>query len=209
MRGQSSPNTIDVLPLSVRADVASVDRDKRTVELVFSTGAAVERYDWLRDMRYVEVLSLKPEHVRIDRLNAAGPLLNSHSAWSLSSQIGIVEPGSVRITGKEGIAKVRVSRRPDVEPIWTDVMDGIYRSVSVGYRVYEFHEQQGKNNALPVRTAVDWEPYEVSMVAMPADIGAHVRGERPDTNPCRIVRVAADQDLDLRYRLARLKARAV
>jgi hypothetical protein len=27
----------------------------------------------------------------------------------------------------------------------------------------------------PVRTAVDWEPYEISMVPMPADTGARVR----------------------------------
>jgi hypothetical protein len=38
------------------------------------------------------------------------------------------------------------------------------------------------------RTATDWEPYEVSLVPMPADPGARVRGgEKLDTNTCVMV----------------------
>lgn len=196
--------TIDIPPLSVRASVTTVDEDKRTVELIFSTGAAVDRYDWMSGKRYIERLSLDPKHVRVDRLNAGAPLLNAHSSYSLADQIGVVESGSIRITGKEGRATVRFSKRADVEPIWGDVRDGIIRSVSVGYRVHKFEEEQGKNNALPVRTAVDWEPYEISMVPMPADTGARVRAEQQVlTNLCVIVTRTAIEDAD-RSRLFRL-----
>jgi hypothetical protein len=181
--------TVDVVPLCVRADVATINDENRTVELIFSTGAAVERFDWSTGQRYLEKLSLKAEHMKLDRLNSGGaPLLDSHSAWSLSDQIGVVEPDSVRLTAKEARATVRFSKRVEVEPIWQDVRDGIIRNVSIGYRVYKFEEEKPSGNRLAVRTAVEWEPFEVSMVTMPADAGARVRGgDKSNTNSCVIV----------------------
>ena len=79
--------TIDAPPLCVRAEVGVVNEDARTVELIFSTGAAVDRVDWYNGKRYIEVLSMKPEHVRLARLNAGAPLLNTHSSWSLDDII--------------------------------------------------------------------------------------------------------------------------
>lgn len=190
----AGPRMVEMLPLSLRADVVpqSVNDEARTVELVFTTGAPVLRYDWMSDKRYLETLSLDPAHVRLDRLNDGGPLLDSHSSWSVSDQLGAVVPGSVVLMKKEGRARVRFSKREAVAPIWQDVRDGIIRSVSVGYRVYKFEEEAGKNNALPVRKAIDWEPYEVSMVSMPADAGAKVRdGHSADANQCQIVTRAA------------------
>lgn len=175
-------------PLSVRAAIESFDEEARTVDLVFSTGAPVERMDFWTGKRYVETLSLDPAHVRLERLNAGGPLLDSHSSWTVADQLGAVEPGSVVLAKKEARATVRFSRRDAVEPVWQDVRDGIIRSVSVGYRVYTFEETQGKGNALPVRRAIDWEPFEISMVPIPADAGAKVReGKSDDSNTCQIV----------------------
>jgi len=183
--------TVELAPLSIRADVAvqTVDEAARTVELVFSTGAAVQRYDWMSDKRYLETLSLDPAHVRIERLNTIGPLLDGHSAYSVADVLGAVVPGSVTLTKGQARATVRFSKRAEVEPIFQDVKDGIIRSVSVGYRVYQFEETDGKDNALPVRKATDWEPFEISMVPIPADAGAAVRGERPkvETNSCEVV----------------------
>jgi hypothetical protein len=177
-----------MLPLAIRAAVGSVNDEQRTVELVFSTGAAVERMDWWTGKRYIEKLSLKPEHIRIDRMNAGAPLLDAHSSYSINDQIGVVEPGTVNVSGKEARATVRFSKRDSVDPIWNDVRDGIIKNVSVGYRTYKFEEEEGKGNKLPVRTAVDWEPFEVSLVPMPADAGAQVRnGDKSNTNACVIV----------------------
>jgi hypothetical protein len=190
----------------MRAEVGSVDVEARTVELTFSTGAPVVRYDWMSGEKYIERLGMKPENIRLDRLNAAGPLLDAHSAWSINDQIGAVEPGSAKTDGKRATAVVRFSRREAVEPIWRDVLDKIVRSVSVGYRVHEFKETRGKENELPTRTATDWEPYEISMVPMPADIGAQVRAHQIETNTCIITRAETlDQDADAdRLRVLRL-----
>lgn len=198
--------TVDFPPLSVRADVATADEETRSVELVFSTGAAVERMDWWTGKRYLEKLSLDPAHVKTDRLNAGAPLLDAHSAYSIADQIGTVVPGSVKLTKTEARATVRFSKRDAVTPIWNDVKDGIIRNVSVGYRVRKF-EEDAKDNKVPVRTAIDWEPFEISMVPMPADAGAQVRKDKGDTNRCEIVSrssLITDADRVRRFQYASL-----
>lgn len=178
--------------MSLRADVVpqSIDTDARSVILTFTTGAAVRRMDWWTGKEYVETLSLDPENVRLDRLNNGAPLLDSHSNFSVADVLGTTEPGSANLTKAAGTVRVRFSRRDAVEPIWQDVRDGIIKDVSIGYRVYKFEETAGRNeNELPMRRAIDWEPFEVSMVPIPADAGAKVRGgQSSDANPCEIVR---------------------
>jgi hypothetical protein len=199
-------NTIDLPALCVRAAVGSIDADARTVELIFSTGAPVDRFDFWSGKRYREVLSMKPEHVRLERLNAGGPLLDAHSAWSVGDVLGTVEPGTARIEKGKGVATVRFSKRDAVEPVWQDVKDGIIRSVSVGYRVHKFEEDASRDEKIPTRTAIDWKPYEVSMVPMPADTGARVRsGDKSGTNPCVILPQMTDGGRHRRLTLERLR----
>src|SRR6266545_4120452 len=102
--------TVDLPPFSLRAAIASVDPETRTVDLVFSTGAAIERMDWWTGKRYIEKLSLKPGHVRLERLNAGSPLLDTHGAYSIADQIGVVVSGSAKVDGKEGRARARFSK---------------------------------------------------------------------------------------------------
>lgn len=193
---KASAQTIDLAPLCVRAEVGTVNDESRTVELIFSTGAAVVRMDYWTGKRYREVLSMKPEHLRLDRLNAGAPLLDAHSAWSVGDVLGTVQPDSARVEKGKGLATVRFSKRDTVEPIYQDVKDKIIRNVSVGYRVHKFLEEQGKNDEIPTRTAIDWEPFEISMVPMPADTGARVRHDKSLTNPCVIARASTAADAD-------------
>jgi len=205
---RGSPGTFDLPPLSVRADLQSVDPDARTAELIFSTGAAVDRVDWWTGKRFREVLSMKPGHVRLERLNSGAPLLDSHSGFSISHQLGVVQRGTARLSKGQGLASVRFSKRAEVEPIFRDVQDGILGAVSVGYRVFRFEETVPKGEEIPTRLATDWEPFEVSLVPMPADVGARVRdGDKTQTNACVIVRATADEDRLRRFRLARAWAR--
>jgi hypothetical protein len=161
---------------------ASIDKDARTVELVWSTGAAVKRSDWITGRVYNEELSMAAEHVRMDRLNQGAPLLDSHSGYRLSSMLGVVE--KAWLDGTEGRALVRFSARPDVDPIWQDVRDGIIRNVSVGYKVHRFQETSKPGEKIPTFLAVDWEPEEISLVSVGADAAAGVRGE--GQTPCDI-----------------------
>lgn len=185
-----APRVVEMPALSFRAAVAAqtVNDEDRTVELVFTTEAPVMRYDWMSDKRYLEVLSLDPAHVRLGRLNTGAPLLDSHGSYSVSDILGACVHDTAVCVKKEGRVRVRFSRREDVEPVWQDVKDGIVSNVSIGYRVYKFEETEpSKGNALPIRKAIDWEPFEVSMVPIPADAGAKVRAEKVETHPCEIV----------------------
>ncbi len=60
----------------VRLMPETADAEARTVEVVWSTGAAVRRRDLWTGKRYEEVLSLDPAHVDLSRLNNGAPLLN-------------------------------------------------------------------------------------------------------------------------------------
>lgn len=205
---RSSSLIVDAPPMSIRADVASINPEARAADVIFSTGAAVERFDWLTGKKYREVLSMKADHIRLVRLNAGAPLLDAHSAWSVTSQLGAVVRGTARLDGKKAMATVRFSKRADVEPIFQDVRDGIISAVSVGYRVHRFEETDApRDGGMPTRVATDWEPYEISLVPMPADVGAKVRdGDRTLTNSCVIVTLAADADRQRRLALARARA---
>jgi hypothetical protein len=148
--------------------------EERTVEVVWTTGAQVRRASWSRG-DYIEELSLAPSAVRLERLNKGAPLLDSHDSLGLRNVMGVVE--RAWLNGAEGRALVRFSRRDDVEPIFQDVRDGILRNISVGYKTHRVERDEA--GATPVERAVDWEPYELSLVSIPADAGAQVRSEEP------------------------------
>ena len=180
------------LPLQTRMDVRlmpdTVVAEARTIEVVWSTGAPVRRRDLWSGKAYEEVLSLDPAHVDLSRLNGGAPLLNTHGAFDLEDVIGVVERAWIGREGgvHVGRATVRFSDRADVEPIWQDVKGGIIRNVSVGYavRTYEIREEEG---AIPVWTAIDWQPLELSAVPVGADGAAGFRSQQSPTL-CRLLR---------------------
>jgi hypothetical protein len=153
----------------------TVNAEARTVEVVWTTGARVARNGY--EGPYYEELSMDKKAIRMDRLNAGAPLLNSHSASQLSDVVGVVE--RAWLEGNEGRAVVRFSSRDDVTPIFNDVRDGIIRNISVGYRVWKY--ERVEEGEAPIMRAVDWEPHELSLVPIPADAGAQVRSEEPPT----------------------------
>jgi hypothetical protein len=191
--------TTELPALAFRAAITprSLNDEERTVDLTFATGAPVRRYDWMSGTAYIEKLSMDPAHVRLERLNGGAPLLDSHSGYRLAHVMGVVEEGTAELSGAKGKATVRFSKRADVEPFYQDVRDKVIRNVSVGYVVHAYEETPGKNGKPATRLAVDWEPYEVSLVPMPADAGAQVRAgkaeQQPELHPCRIVTRATDQ----------------
>jgi hypothetical protein len=199
---------VDLPPLAFRAAIGTVDKEARTVELIWSTGAPVTRVNPWTGERWVEKLSMNPMHVRLERLNEGASLLDSHSAYSVTRVLGGVVPGSARIEKGKGFALVKFSRRPDADAVFTDVIDGVVRHVSTGYQTHKVEEQAGKGEKLPVRTAVDWEPFELSMVPLPADRGAHVRAEdlKALGHRCLVTSIITDADRNRALTFARLRS---
>ena len=169
---------------------ATMDAEKRTVDVVFSTGARVLRHNWSRG-KYYEELSLDPQHLDLARLKKGAPVLNSHSFWRIGDQIGVVE--DAWIDGDEAMARLKISGREEVDGIWRDISDGVLRNISVGYSVrkYEITEHDDKPDEY---RAVDWEPFEVSFVTVPADVDAGVRRREDVSMPCELVRAQAPKE---------------
>lgn len=186
--------------LTIRSE--TFDEAARTVDVVFTTGARRTMFSWERWAYVEEELAVDGGAVRLDRINAGGPVLDSHQRYELRNQIGVVVPGSARIEGGQGIATLQLSGREELAGIVQDIRDGIIRNISVGYRVFEYDitERDGER---PLYRAVDWEPAEISFVPVPADAGAQVRDigtsavdggadqSAQGGNPCIIRRAAA------------------
>lgn len=186
--------TIDLPVIGRAGSLRSVDETTRSFEVLWTTGAQVRRYSWARDEEFDEELVVSPNAMRLDRLNGGAPFLNSHASYSLRSILGVVEDGSIRIENGQAFARIRLSERGEVEDIWRDIRAGIIRNVSVGYRVHRFERvakadrTDGGTRAL--YRATDWEPLEISAVAIGADAGAGIRSEPGDRDtrlqPCTI-----------------------
>jgi hypothetical protein len=165
--------------LQMRAafEPSSFNADKSTVELVWTTGARGPRYSW-DEGRYLEELAVTPEACDMTRLNNGAPLLNSHSAYSLSDVVGVVE--RAWIDNGVGRATVRFSDRAEVQPIKDDVQKGILRHISVGYRVNKY-EKVEETDGVPVYRATSWQPFEISLVPMGFDDAAVTRTSEKST----------------------------
>lgn len=157
---------------------SSVNVEKRTAEIIWTTGARVARSSW-SDGNFLEELSLDKKHVRMGRLNSGrAPLLLGHNGGSVDAVVGVIE--SARLEATRGVATVRFAKDARSEEIFQKVADGILASISVGYRIHKLVKVEGGDAGTPVFRAEDWEPFEASLVPMPADAGSFVRSS---TNP--------------------------
>lgn len=145
-------------------DRANVDEENRTVPLAFSSEEAVER--WFGN----EVLSHDPAHVDLGRLNDGGALLVDHDP---TDHVGVIEKASID-SDRKGRAIVRFGNSARAKEIFQDVLDGIRKHISVGYRIHEMLEDRDTNTF----TAIRWQPHEVSFVSIPADATVGVMRSR-------------------------------
>lgn len=155
-------------------EVRSFDADKRTVELAFSSEVEVERWFGL------EILDHDAGSVRLDRLSDGGALLVNHD-WN--DQVGVVENVSID-KDRRGRAVVRFGRSARADEIFQDIVDGIRKHVSVGYRVHGAKLAETRDD-VDVFRITDWEPYEISIVSVPADptVGVGRSAEIPQEEP--------------------------
>lgn len=140
--------------------VRTVDEDKRTVELAFSSDRELEQW-W----RTLLVLDHSGEACDLARLNNGGALLFNHNR---NDHLGVVESARIDADGK-GRAVVRFGHGERAEEVFRDVKDGILRHVSVGFEVHECKLVEEREDEVDVYRATKWEPYEISIVTIPMD----------------------------------------
>ena len=109
------------------------------------------------------------------------PVLDTHRRGGARDVLGRVT--AARLERGRGYATLRFSAAADVEPIWQRIADGTLRAVSVGYRVHRYEPRPDVATGETVHRAVDWEPFEISVVPVPVDRDAAVRGEAPQGAP--------------------------
>lgn len=170
------------LPQLTRAMTADeamkVESESRTVEFPFSSELPVER--WFGD----EVLSHKSGAADLTRLNDGAPLLFNHN---MDEIIGVVEKAYMG-SDKRGYAKVRFAKTARAEEVMSMVDDGILRNVSFGYRITEMTESVKDQKS--TYTATRWEPFEVSLVTVPADHTVGIgRSEADDKRDVTVHRI--------------------
>jgi HK97 family phage major capsid protein len=171
---------LGVMYRSAEISREAVDEEKRTVELSFSSEEPVERWFGL------EILDHSPKSVRLGRLKAGGAFLVDHDT---RDQVGVVEKVSIDSSARKGRAVVRFGKGARAQEIFQDVVDGIRRFTSVGYRVYKMVLEEEEKNKPRKYRVTDWEPLEISIVAVPADMTVGVgRGEGGDRNEVLIER---------------------
>ena len=144
----------------------SFDEAAFTIDAIVATATPVMRRDAAGP--YAEVLD--PTAFRLPSLGKGAdvPLIDEHQRGSTRHVIG--RAFDFRIEDGNVVATQRFSQADDVAPIIARVKDGTLKHFSVGYRVARW--QDSNEGGRRIRTAVDWQISEVSLVGQPADPNA-------------------------------------
>lgn len=148
----------------VGLSIREVDEEKRTAQLSFSSETAYQRW-W-----GVEILDHSEGCIDLSRLKEIGCVLYNHNRDKV---VGAVQ--EVWVEGGRGYARVRFDEDDESEKVFQKVKGGSLKGVSVGYAVSVWEKVQANQKSQdgrftgPCEIAKSWEPYEISIVSIPAD----------------------------------------
>jgi len=159
---------------------AAIDEAARTATLAFASELPYERY-W-----GIEILDTTATSMRQGRLRSGANLLCDHDSRDVVGVVESVEIGADRVAR----AVVRFGKSARAEEVWQDVLGGIRRNVSVGYLIHKAQLIETRDG-LETYRVTDWEPFEVSLVSVPADASVGV-GRSLETPPAQAPAPAAN-----------------
>ena len=140
-----------------------IDKEKRTVRIALSSESPVERSFGM------EVLDHSSESIDMTWARSGNmPVLLNHDT---TQQVGIVEDFNLDTATSRTLATVRFGRSELAEEAWRDVIDGIKRSVSVGYRINSMERDESREETT---YRAKWTPMEASLVSLPADTSPNI-----------------------------------
>lgn len=150
------------IPLAIR----QVNEDERRISVSFSSETAVNR--WYGQ----EILCHDEGCVDFTRLNEMGVSLFNHDRDKV---IGRIENAVCNDAEKRTYCDIVFDDDDESEKIYKKVRSGTLKGVSVGYSVSCWEEVRpgatSSNGRFvgPCEVATKWQPYEVSIVSIPAD----------------------------------------
>lgn len=208
---QSTKPTTDTraMPMQMRAAQfvpSTYNAKDNTIEVVWTQGAAVRRYDYYSGKYYDEVLDVTTDAVDMTRFDAGTvQVLDGHRTYGgVQAILGIAQRGWIE--GGEGKALLRLSQRPEVAGIVADIQAGVIRAISFGYSVQRYAitkaDQRTDGGTVDLYQAVRWTPTEISFVPVPADPGAGTR-----SNPQGNDSAAGSNGLPCEFVMSRAAAR--
>ena len=138
--------------------------NERRFTLSFSSEEPYERW-W-----GVEVLSHAEGALDLTRLNSIGCVLYNHNRDKVIGKIL-----RAWVENDRGLAEIEFDEDAESDVIYQKVKNETLKGVSVGYRVNNWEEvapnkksSDGKFTG-PCDIAIKWEPFEISIVSVPAD----------------------------------------
>lgn len=163
---------------TLRTDDTQFDADARTMRVSFSSETPCNM--WYGR----EILDHSKSSIRLDSARQQNmPLLFNHKMDDL---LGTVE--NVQLDGKRCTATIRFGKDSRGDWAMQQASDGILRNTSFMYRVYRYEEDDEDEEDEPTYRATDWEPYEISLVTVPADASVGVgRNDKSTENPVTFI----------------------
>lgn len=196
-RSASDPRNMPSLSREAQLVPTTYNEADNTVEVVWTTGSRVRRYDWWTDKPYEEELAVTPEAVDMTRFEAGTvQVIDNHRMHGgVQSIIGIALNGS--IANGQGRATLRLSTRQEMAGIVADIKAGIIRAISFGYNIMTFEITRAIDRTdgvnMDLYRAVRWQPFEISFVTVPADAEASTRSAPINGKPCEFITRAPAQ----------------
>ncbi|MGO7263762.1 prohead protease/major capsid protein fusion protein [Rhizobium leguminosarum] len=144
----------------------SLNEEERTVEVIAATETPVAR--WYGS----EILQCTRQAIDATRLKGM-PVIDSHDRSSVLSVLGQVT--AFRIENRQLVATIKFADSERGRQAFDLVKSGMLNKVSVGYTVQKYEEADvrgGKSS----QTVTAWTPFELSLVSVPADHNATIRG---------------------------------
>lgn len=190
-RSATDPRAMPPLSRGAELVPSTFNETDNTVEVVWTTGARVRRYDWWTETMYEEELAVTSEAVDMSRFDAGTvQVLDGHRTYGgVNAILGIAIRGSIE--NGEGKATLKLSTRPEMAGIVADIRAGIIRAISFGYSIskYEITRAIDRTDGvnMPLYRAVSWQPNEISFVTVPADADASTRSQPANGVPCEFI----------------------
>lgn len=160
------PNKIKGTAVALGLEIlaSSLDENNRTVEIAAYTGAPLST--WEGDY----TLSLEAGAVEMSRMKRGAGVFLDHQ-HDMEHQVGVIEGASL-VPNKALNMTIRFARDPQSEQYWQGVKDGIYQNLSIGAYIMRKIENTPEASARKTFLATKWQPFEVSLVGVPADANA-------------------------------------
>jgi HK97 family phage major capsid protein/HK97 family phage prohead protease len=152
----------------------AVEGAERTLELSFASDTPCPHFSY-RLFDYIDVkLAIDKRAVRTERLRNGMAVLMGHDYGDWRAHVGVVRAFTIDETNGKVRAVCEFSDSADGDQIYREMKSGIRQNISVGFNIHKLVLEEENEEGNDLYRADDWEPFELSIVSIPADISVGV-----------------------------------